>query len=174
MAFGDRGDTVEGEGHAGPQVLGAIGDAGAPLEESDRERVTRSWYIASVTRTPSWIGSNVYVHVDPARPGTSNAKRCPRSATVTVGFVDHRSDPSRLVPLKRAPTAGPVASPNHTAPVFSGLYSPIRVTSLSRSYTTSAGAPTSLVTDTAIGAGLLITHLLSVTHPAPVARCRPS
>src|SRR5262245_59179273 len=61
---------------------------------------------------------------------------------MTVGFVDHEMKPRLFVPLKRAPTAGPVAPSSQTHLVVSGLHSPMRVTSLTTPYTTSGSAST--------------------------------
>ena len=59
-----------------------------------------------------------------------NAKATPGSASTTSLTVDQRRHPRWLRPLKRAPTAGPVAPLSQRAPTFSGLHSPMRVTSL--------------------------------------------
>ncbi len=89
--------------------------------------------IDSVTRVPPSTDSKVYVHSGPVAPGTLNANRLPRSAAVTVGFVDHVAFPRRLVPLNLAPTVGPVAPFNQVPAVFSGLNRCIWVTSETRS-----------------------------------------
>src|SRR5207248_5695316 len=100
----------------------------------------RSFMISkdSVTSVPpSVAGSNRYVHLvrsfDPTMAGTTNANSLPGSATITRGFVDHRMNLFRFEPLNRAPTAGPVAPPTHSHRTVSGLHSPIRVTSVTRS-----------------------------------------
>ena len=49
--------------------------------------------------------------------------------------------PLRLLPWNRAPTAGPLAPPRHRPPVFSGLHSPVRVTSETRLQTCSGVTP---------------------------------
>src|SRR4051794_9399815 len=56
---------------------------------------------------------------------------------MTSGFVLQRMKPRLLVPLKRAPDAGPVAPSIHTHLIVSGLHSPMRVTSATMSYTAS-------------------------------------
>ena len=61
--------------------------------------------------------------------------------------------PRLLVPLNRAPTAGPVAPSSHLPPVHSGLSRPMLATSVTRSYRSSADAR--MVTDAVGGlAGL--------------------
>src|SRR5580700_4537864 len=80
---------------------------------------------------------------------TPNAKVFPGSDTVTVQVVQYTGPrPLRFTwPRKRAPTAGPVAPSSHSAPNVSGLYEPMRVTSVTRSQTFSAGAAMWTVTD---------------------------
>jgi hypothetical protein len=48
--------------------------------------------------------------------------------------------PLRLLPLNRAPSAGPLAPFTHFPPVFSGDHSPMRDNSLTSANTRSAGA----------------------------------
>ena len=65
-----------------------------------------------------------------------------RSASMISGLVLHRARPRLLVPLNRTPGAGPVAPSSHTHSTVSGLHSPIRVTSDTRSYRASADMST--------------------------------
>src|SRR5262245_11036556 len=102
--------------------------------------MSRSISNDSLSFEPEPSGSKRYVHL--VSVPTSNANSRPGSATTTVGFVDHETTPRLFVPLKRAPTAGPVAPSSHTHLVVSGLHSPMRVTSLTTAYTTSGGAST--------------------------------
>src|SRR4051812_18415566 len=66
----------------------------------------------------------------------------PGSAATTLGFVDHRMNLFLFVPLNRAPPAGPAAPSSHWHLTVSGLHSPMRVTSETRSYTFSGWALT--------------------------------
>src|SRR5581483_6563389 len=84
-------------------------------------------------------GSNRYVHRVSL---VANANSCGASAATTVGLVLHRAKLRLLVPLKRAPTAGPVAPSIHSHFTVSGLHSPMRVTSDTSSYSFSGGALT--------------------------------
>src|SRR5436305_1747713 len=64
------------------------------------------------------------------------------AAATTSGVVLQRTKPRLFVPLNRAPTTGPVAPFTHWHFTVSGLHSPIRVTSDTRSYSFSGGALT--------------------------------
>src|SRR6266568_2359395 len=106
-----------------------------------RSSISSKDSVASVP--PSAAGSKRYVHlVDGPRLLVTKANSRPGSAATTSGFVLQRITPRLLVPLKRAPTAGPVAPPIHSHLAVSGLHSPMRVTSDTRSYSFSGGALT--------------------------------
>src|SRR5947209_1442913 len=96
--------------------------------------------VASVP--PSADGSKWYVHLVEPDPGVTNANSRPASAATTSGFELHRMNRRLFDPLKRAPTAGPVAPSIHSPFTVSGLHSPMRVTSDTRSYSFSGGALT--------------------------------
>src|SRR5688500_11650225 len=71
----------------------------------------------SVTSVPEPDGSNRYRHLVSPLP-TSKANSRPGSAAVTVHFVVQPA--LRLfLPLKRAPTVGPLAPSSHSPPTFS-------------------------------------------------------
>lgn len=70
---------------------------------------------------------------------TTKANTAPGCAAVTTAVV-FQTTLRRLRPVKRAPTAGPVTPSSHCPPSFSGLHSPIRPMSVTRSYTAVAGA----------------------------------
>src|SRR5207244_9894121 len=75
---------------------------------------------------------------------TANPNAAPRRLSVTTAVVFQ--DSLRLLrPRNRAPTWGPVAPSSHSPPWFSGLHSPVRVMSATRSYTASALASTCLM-----------------------------
>jgi hypothetical protein len=106
----------------------------------------------SVTSVPSAVGSSEYpqvLAVAPPSPATLNANSRSGSAAVTVQVVQYTGPRPlrRTWPRKRAPGRGPVAPSSHSASNVSGLNSPIRVTSLTRSQTRSAGAAMRTVTE---------------------------
>ena len=84
-----------------------------------------------------------------AGPADAKANSRPGSAAVTVHVVQYTGPRPlrRTWPRKRAPARGPVAPSSHSASNVSGLYSPIRVTSLTRSQTRSGGAAMCTVTE---------------------------
>jgi len=65
---------------------------------------------------------------------TPRAKCDPGLAASTLHAVVHRYGPHRFLPLKRAPSDGPLAPPTQWHRVVSGLHLPIWVMSLTRSY----------------------------------------
>ena len=79
---------------------------------------------------------------------SANEKRLGGSKTVTSTDVDHDRRPLRFLPVKRAPTAGPVAPLLQCPPWFSGDHDPIDGRSVTIAHTFSAGAAISRVTDT--------------------------
>ena len=76
---------------------------------------------------------------------TANSNTLPGSQATTVALVDQRRTPFLLLPLKTAPSAGPVAPLIHLPPAFSGDHSPIRGRSETSAHTFSAGAAMSRV-----------------------------
>src|SRR4051794_7430838 len=100
----------------------------------------------SVIPVPPSASSKRYVHfvssLLPMMAGTTKANSLPGSAATTRGLVVQRTNLFLLDPLNRAPTVGPVAPSIHSLLTFSGLHSPIRVTSDTRSYSFSGGALT--------------------------------
>src|SRR5262245_34015467 len=85
----------------------------------------------SVTLQPSPADSNAYDQRATFIPSAfdSNVNDWPGVASTTVQSVDHERLPRAFLPLKCAPTAGPVAPLTHAPPWFSGDHSPMRVTS---------------------------------------------
>jgi len=78
---------------------------------------------------------------------TSNAKRSPGTASVTVTSVLQRWIPLRLRPRNFAPGAGPSAPPTHLPPAFSFDHSPILGRSETSVQSVSADAAMSLETE---------------------------
>lgn len=85
---------------------------------------------------------------------TSKASRSPGSHAVITQSDLHFFEPLWLVPLKRAPTDGPLAPPTHSALVVSGDQSPMRVISAMSSHAACAGAAIGRSTRTARRAAL--------------------
>src|SRR5438309_8331412 len=103
---------------------------------------------------------------------TTKANWRPSSAATTRGLLLQRINPRRLVPLNRAPTAGPVAPPSHRHRTVSGLHSPIRVTSVTNSYSFSGGPFTCRVTSPLVPF-FMVPSLLSGFTRGQLQRPRP-
>src|SRR5215471_21285507 len=93
-------------------------------------------------------------------PSTRKANDRFRSASTTRTVVAHLAHPRLLNPTNRAPTSGPLRRPSHRHDVVSGLHSPMRLMSVTRSQTASGGAATVTVARSTAGA---VTLSLSVT-----------
>jgi hypothetical protein len=98
---------------------------------------------------PPGSGSIRYRHHEDGRAGsplsssTAHANARGRSASVTTQVTSH-SKPSgnRLCPVNVAPGRGRAGSASQAARTHSGLHPPTRVTSATRSHTSSGGAAT--------------------------------
>ena len=94
---------------------------------------------------------------------TENSKTCSGSHAVTL-HGDQYVGPTPLRftwPSKYAPTSGPVEPRVHRASNVSGLNSPIRVTSLTRSQTAAGGASIQTETSSPRDGSLIIVFLFS-------------
>jgi hypothetical protein len=106
------------------------------------ERAGPIWYHCS-SSVPVPSGFRVNRQVADGWPGspTTQAKRCGSSHSVTVLTVSHSPMAGwALRPVKRCPTAGPVAPSSHSTACSSELSCGIRKMSLARAHTRAGGA----------------------------------
>jgi len=131
-------DRGEGDGDAGVRGLGTVGDlrprcGPVPLLEPGDAGGQELPGFRQLVPPPS--GANAQPHRTRAPP-TMNANSRPRSAATTSERVSRVLPGTSFRPVHQAPTRTAAPS-SHQQAVQTGLHSPIRVTSQTRSYSAS-------------------------------------